>query len=68
MFLCRNKKNIIIMKICLNTFDPLKTHFYIVKLGFTGVYNIFLFLFKTLIVGTHLNCLTDSNEYAQSMF
>ena len=23
-------------------FDPLKLHFYVVKLGFTGVYNIFL--------------------------
>ena len=27
---------------CLYNFDPLKTHFYIVKLGFTGVYIIFL--------------------------
>ena len=31
-----------ITKICLYTFDPLKPHFYIVKLGFTGVYIIFL--------------------------
>ena len=27
----------------LYNFDPLKPHFYIVKLGFTGVYIIFLF-------------------------
>ena len=27
-------------------FDPLKLHFYIVKLGFTGVYTIFLILLK----------------------
>ena len=27
---------------CLYNIDPLKTHFYIVKLGFTGVYIIFL--------------------------
>ena len=27
-----------ITKTCLYNFDPLKTHFYIVKLGFTGVY------------------------------
>ena len=31
-----------ITKICLYDFDPLKPHFYIVKLGFTGVYIIFL--------------------------
>ena len=31
-----------IEKICLYNFDPLKPHFYIVKLGFTGVYIIFL--------------------------
>ena len=30
------------MKTCLCNFDPLKPHFYIVKLGFTGVYIIFL--------------------------
>ena len=27
-----------ITKTCLYNFDPLKSHFYIVKLGFTGVY------------------------------
>ena len=31
-----------ITKKCLYNFDPLKPHFYIVKLGFTGVYIIFL--------------------------
>ena len=31
-----------ITKTCLYNFDNLKPHFYIVKLGFTGVYNIFL--------------------------
>ena len=31
-----------ITKSCLYNFDPLKPHFYIVKLGFTGVYIIFL--------------------------
>ena len=30
------------MKTCLYNFDPLKPHFYTVKLGFTGVYIIFL--------------------------
>ena len=32
----------IITKTNLYNFDPLKPHFYIVKLGFTGVYIIFL--------------------------
>ena len=31
-----------ITKTCLYNFDPLKPHFYEVKLGFTGVYIIFL--------------------------
>ena len=31
-----------ITKTCLYNFDPLKPHFYIVKLGFTRVYIIFL--------------------------
>ena len=31
-----------ITKTCLYNFDTLKPHFYIVKLGFTGVYIIFL--------------------------
>ena len=33
---------VIITKTYLYNFDPLKPHFYIVKLGFTGVYIIFL--------------------------
>ena len=32
----------LITKTCLYNFDPLKPHFYIVKLGFTGAYIIFL--------------------------
>ena len=42
-----------IMKTCLYNVDPLKRHFYIVKLGFTGVYIISEFLsenFKFLVV------------------
>ena len=38
-----------ITKTCLYNFDPLKPHFYIVKLGFTEVYIIFLI---STIVGT----------------
>ena len=34
--------NVLITKTCLYRFDPLKPHFYIVKLGFTGVCIIFL--------------------------
>ena len=40
-----------ITKTCLYNFDPLKPHFYIVKLGFTGVYIIFLILLKNIDCG-----------------
>ena len=33
---------VFIMKTCLYNFDPLKPHFYTVKLGFTGVYITFV--------------------------
>ena len=36
------KQNSAITKTRLYNFDPLKPHFYIVKLGFTGVYISFL--------------------------
>ena len=36
------RRPLYITKTCLYNFDPLKPHFYIVKLGFKGVYNIFL--------------------------
>ena len=40
-----------ITKTRIYNFVLLKPHFYIVKLGFTGVYIVFLFLLKTQIVG-----------------
>ena len=54
-----------ITKTCLYDFDPLKPHFYIVKLGFTGVYIIFL-----ISAEKHRLCTRrgGSNEYPQSMF
>ena len=59
-----------IMKTCLYNFDPLKPNFYIVKLGFTGVYIIFLFLLKNIDCGYSLEPPRrgGSNEYPQSMF
>ena len=47
-----------ITKTCLYNFDPLKPYFYIVKLGFTGVYIIFL-------VSAQIG---GSNEYPQFIF
>ena len=44
----------IIKKTCLYNFDQFKPHFYIVKLGFTGVYIIFLFLLKSIDCGYSL--------------
>ena len=36
-----------ITKTYLYNFDPLKPHFYIVKLGFTSIYIMFSFLLRT---------------------
>ena len=49
---------------------PLKPHFYIVKLGFTGVYIIFLISVQKhrLWVLVRTASVKRSNEYPQSMF
>ena len=56
----------------LYNFDPLKTHCYIVKLGFTGVYIIFLISAQKhrlwVLVRTASPRRGGSNEYPQSMF
>ena len=49
----------VITKICLYNFDPLKPHFYIVKLGLTGVYIIFLISAQNneaVLTSTHNLC------------
>ena len=55
----------VITKSCLYNVDPLKPHFYIVKLGFIGVYIIFLFLLKNIDCGYSLEPPRrgGSNEY-----
>ena len=60
----------IITKTYLFNFDPLKPHFYIVKLGFTGVYIIFLISAQNIDYGYSLEPPRrgGSNEYPQSMF
>ena len=69
---CMNNDEMLILttKTYLYNFDPLKPHFYIVKLGFTGVCIIFLISAKNIDCGyslepPHRGC---SNEYPQSMF
>ena len=59
-----------ITKTCLYNFDPLKPHFYIVKLGFTEVYIIFLISALNIDCGYSLEPPRrgGSNEYPQSMF
>ena len=42
----------LITKTCLLNFDPLKPHFYIVKLGFTLVYIVFLISAQNIDWGT----------------
>ena len=59
-----------ITKTRLYNFDPLKPHFYVVKLGFTGVHIVFLILLKTIDCAyswepPHWG---SSDEYPQSMF
>ena len=59
-----------ITKKCLYNFDPFDPHFYIVKLGFTGLCTIFLISAqkqncKYLLELPHWG---SSNEYPQSMF
>ena len=60
----------IITKTYLYSFDPLQPHFYIVKLGFTGVYIIFLISAQNIDCGYTLEPPRwgGSNEYPQSMF
>ena len=59
-----------ITKTCLYIFDPLKPHFYIVKLGFTGVFIIFLITAQNIDCGYSLEPPRrgGSNEYSQSLF
>ena len=61
---------LLITKTCLYNFDPLKPHFYSVKLGFTGVYNIFHISAQNIDCGYSLKPPRrgGSNEYPQSMF
>ena len=47
---------------------PFKPYFCIGKVGFTGVYIIFLFLLKNIDCGYSLEPRGGSNEYSQSMF
>ena len=57
------------MKTYLYHFDPIKPRFYIVKLGFTGVYIIFLISAqKNIDCGYPLEPRGGSNEFPQSMF
>ena len=58
-----------ITKTRLYNLDPLKPHFYIVKLGFTGVYIIFVILLINIDCGYSLEQPRrgGSNEYPQSM-
>ena len=63
-----------ITKTCLYNFDPLKPHFYIVKLGFTGVCIIFLIsaqkhrlcvLAEAVLTSTHNLCFEQKYEKYQ---
>ena len=71
MFSATDKSSLIdITKTYLYNFDPLKPHFYIVKLGFAGVQVIFLISAQNMDCGYSLELPRrgGSNEYPQSMF
>ena len=62
-----NSLFLFITKTHLYNFDPLKPHFYIVKLGFTGVYIIFLISTQkhrlwAVLTSTHNLCFEQKYE------
>ena len=62
-----------ITKTCLYNSDSLKPHFYRAKLGFTGVYIIFLILLKNIdrgyhLMSTHNLCFEQKYEKYQNFF
>ena len=68
--LLKNQLQHSITKTRLYNVDPHKPHFYIVKLGVTGVYIIFLILLNHIDCGYSLEPPRrgGSNEYPQSVF
>ena len=68
--LCKYPFSNYITKTCLYNIDPLKPHLYIVKLGFTGVYFIFLISCQNIDCRYPLEPPRrgSSNEYPQSLF
>ena len=66
----QNAASDLITKTGLYNLDRLKPHFYVVKLGFTGVYIIFLISAKNIDCGYSLEQphQGSANEYPQSMF
>ena len=58
-----------ITKTCVYNVEPLKPHYYIVKLGFTGVYIVFLISAQNIDCGYSLELPRrgGSNECPQSM-
>ena len=66
----QNAYTVFITKTNLYNFDLLKPHFYIVKLGFTGIYIIFLFSAKKHRLWVLIRTPQQGgfNKYPQSMF
>ena len=52
----------LITKTLLYHFDLFEPHFYIVKLGFTGVYIIFLITGEAVLTSTHNLCFEQKYE------
>ena len=60
LLMLRNKVHI--TKTCLYSFDPLKPHLYLIKVGFTGVYIIFLISAQNIDCGYSLELSRDSKR------
>ena len=60
----------LITKTCLYSYDPFKPQFYIVKLGFTGVFVLFLYFCSNIdcVYSLEPPRRGGSNEYPQSIF
>ena len=69
-FVCNVIEMQAITKTCLYNVDPLKPHFYIVKLSLQGYILFFLVLLENIDCGYSLEPPRrgGSNEYPQSMF
>ena len=62
------RRYMLISKTYLYNLDPLKPHFYIVKLGFTGVYINLLIVAEAVLTSTHNLCFEQKYEKYRNFY